>query len=130
KVEHKTPFEGTATAVLLGLPNGVTAEPVQITKETAEIRFKVQTTAESPVGRHQGLFVQVTIPQNGEEMTHRAAGVELRIDAPPPQPQQQPEQKPAEQPMPQPQAPQQKPLSRLEQLRLEAKQRMEQGGAK
>ena len=124
KVEVKTPFEGTATAVLLGLPNKVTAEPVQITKDTADVRFKVTTAAESPVGRHQGLFAQVTIPMNGEEMVHRAAGVELRIDAPPPQP-KEPEQKPAEQTAAAPQKPPEKPLSRLEQLRLEAKARLE-----
>ncbi|MDQ3331949.1 MAG: PPC domain-containing protein [Planctomycetota bacterium] len=128
KLEIKTPFEGTATAVLLGLPNKVVAEPVQITKDTADVRFKVTTDAESPVGRHQGLFAQVTIPLNGEEMVHRAAGVELRIDAPPPVP-KEPEPKPAEPPMPvaQPDKPPEKPLSRLEQLRLEAKQRLEQG---
>jgi hypothetical protein len=61
-------------------------------------------------------------------MVHRAAGVELRIDAPPPKP-KEPEQKPAEPPMPvaQPEKPPEKPLSRLEQLRLEAKKRLEQG---
>ncbi|MGC1274461.1 MAG: PPC domain-containing protein [Planctomycetaceae bacterium] len=127
KVEQKTPFEGTATAVLLGLPNKVTAEPVQITKETTEVRFKVQTAADSPVGRHTGPFVQVTIPQAGEEIVHRAASVELRIDAPPPQPKVEPEKKAAE--PPKPMEPQAKPLSRLEQLRLEAKQRMEAGNS-
>jgi len=125
KLEVKTPFEGTATAVLLGLPNKVTAEPVQITKDTADVRFKVTTDAESPVGRHKGLIAQVTIPMNGEEMVHRAAGVELRIDAPPPKP-KEPEQKPAEQTAAAPpQKPPEKPLSRLEQLRLEAKQKLE-----
>lgn len=124
KVEVKTPFEGTATAVLLGLPNKVTAEPVQITKDTADVRFKVTTDAESPVGRHKGLIAQVTIPMHGEEMVHRAGGVELRIDAPPPKP-KEPEQKPAEQTAAAPEKPPEKPLSRLQQLRLEAKARLE-----
>ena len=128
KLEMKTPFEGKATAVLLGLPNKVTAEPIEITKETTEVRFQVQTAAESPVGRHKGLFVQVTIPQAGEVMVHRAATGELRIDAPPPKPKEpakEPEKKAAK-----PDKPPEKPLSRLEQLRLEAKERLEQGGTK
>lgn len=124
KVDLKTPFEGTATATLLGLPNKVVAEPVQITKDAAEVRFKVTTEGDSPVGRHKGLFCQVAIPLNGEEMVHRAADVELRIDAPPPKP-KEPEQKPAETKKEEPAKPPEKPLSRLEQLRLEAKQRLE-----
>lgn len=127
KVEIKTPFEGEATAVLLGVPNKVTAEPVKITKDTTEVRFKVQTAVDSPVGRHTGLFIQVTTPKDGEQMVHNAGGVELRIDAPPPMPQQQPTP-PPEQPMQAaaPAQPMEKPLSRLEQLRLEAKKKMEQ----
>jgi hypothetical protein len=131
KVQIKTPFEGAAKAELLGVPNKVTAEPVEITKDTTEVRFKVQTAADSPVGRHTGLFIQVTTPKDGEAMTHNAGGVELRIDAPPPIP-KEPEQQPTEQPKPAAEPPKQpaKPLSRLEQLRLEAKKRMEQGGPK
>lgn len=127
KVQIKTPFEGEAKAELLGVPNKVVAEPVTITKDTTEVRFKVQTAAESPVGRHTGLFIQVTTPKDGEVMVHNAGGVELRIDAPPPMPQQQPTP-PPEQPMQvaAPAQPMEKPLSRLEQLRLEAKKKMEQ----
>jgi hypothetical protein len=128
KVEHKTPFEGTATATLLGLPNKVTAEPVEITKDTAEVRFKVQTDTESPVGRHKGLFVQVSIPKDGEDIVHRAANVELRIDAPPPQPQEEKKDAPPAEEKPEAETPPEKPLSRLEQLRLEAQKRLESGG--
>jgi len=129
KVEIKTPFEGAAKAELLGLPNGVTAEPAEITKDTTEVRFKVQTAADSPVGRHTGLIMQVTTPKDGEQMVHNAGGVELRIDAPPPMPTEQPTP-PPEQPMQvaAPDTPPAKPLSRLEQLRLEAKKKMEQAG--
>ena len=130
KVEIKEPFEGTATATLMGLPDKVTAEPVQITKDTTEVRFKVQTTAESREGRHQNLFVQAVIPRDGEEINFRAGTVELRVDKPRPKPappaEKPPEEKKPEEPKPAEPAPA-KPLSRLEQLRLEAKQAAEAG---
>lgn len=124
EVEQKTPFEGKAKAELLGLPNNVTAEPVEITKESTEIRFQVETASDSPVGRHTGPFVQITITQDGEPIVHRAASVELRIDAPPPEPKEEPEKKAEPD---KPKEKKEKPLSRLEQLRLEAKERLEQG---
>jgi hypothetical protein len=43
----------------------------------------VKTTAESPVGKKDNLFVQVDVPVNGATTTHRIAlGSSLRIDAP------------------------------------------------
>lgn len=118
-VTIKTPFEGKGTATLLGLPNKVTAEPIEITNDTKEIRFAVNTTAESPVGRHQSVLCEVNITHNGEAMIHTAGVAELRIDAPPPAPKDPPKETAAAPPAP----PSEKPLSRLEQLRLEAKQK-------
>ena len=120
-VTVKAPFEGKGTATLLGLPNQVTAEPVEITNDTKEIRFAVNTTAESPVGRHKSVICEINITHNGEAMIHNAGVVELRIDAPPPEPKEPPKEKAAAPPAP----PSEKPLSRLEQLRLEAKQKSE-----
>ena len=122
KLNQKTAFEGSATLSLLGLPNKVVVEPVQVTKETTEVRFKVLVAGDSPTGRHQNLFCEVKLPQNGGEMVHRAGGVELRIDPPPPQPKEKPAEKPAT-PVAkaEPEKTPAKPLSRLEQLRLEAK---------
>ncbi len=76
-LKHNTPFEGNAKAELLGLPPGVSAEPVEFNKDTKELVFQVKTTKATPVGNHKSLFAQVTITQNGEPIVgtagHRAA---------------------------------------------------------
>ena len=131
KVEQKGPFEGPATLTLLGLPNKAVAEPVQITKDSTEVRFKVTTEADTPVGRHQNVFCDVKLTVNGEEVAFRGGQVELRVDPPPPAPKTPAPEKPKEEPKPEaakpPEKPPEKPLSRLEQLRLEAKQKLEAG---
>jgi hypothetical protein len=117
---------------LLGLPHQVTAPELELTKDTQELIFKVTTTAESPPGQHKNIFCQVSVPQNGESVVHaRVGGTELRIDKPLPMP-TTPEPKPMEvaaKPEPKPEQPAEKPLSRLEKLRLEAKQKAEAGGS-
>lgn len=131
KINHKTPFEGEATAVLLGIPPKVTATPMKITKDTEELIFTLKTDPASPVGKHN-LICQLTITQNGEPIVSRAGGVQLQIDKPlPPEP-NQPTPKPAPKiaeakPQPKPAAdkPKPKPLTRLEKLRLAAKKRQE-----
>ena len=133
KIETTTPFEGNATVKLLGLPNKVTAPDLQFNKDTKELVFKVTTDPTSPPGRHKNVFAQVVIPQNNEEVVHARLGTtELRIDKPLPPP----KDKPKEAPKPQPVAKKEEPkkeaprLSRLEQLRLEAKKRAEEAGSK
>ncbi|MGH7128013.1 MAG: PPC domain-containing protein, partial [Planctomycetaceae bacterium] len=128
KITHNRPFEGAAKVQLLGLPNKVAAPELEFTKDTAELVFNVTTDPASPAGRHKNVFAQVTIMENGEPIVHRNVGsTELRIDKPLPV-----AAKPAEQPKPEPTAkaeepkkPAEKPLTRLEQLRLEAKKRAE-----
>lgn len=82
KITHNTPFEGSAQVQLLGLPPGATAEPLQFTKDTAELAFQVKTTAETPVGSHKSLFCQVTITQNGEPIVGTVGTTELQVNAP------------------------------------------------
>jgi hypothetical protein len=77
------PFEGEAVARLVGVPDTIAIAPIKVTKDTKELRFTVKTTAESPVGKKDNLFVQVDVPVNGATTTHRIAlGSALRIDAP------------------------------------------------
>jgi hypothetical protein len=81
KIDQKTPFEGKAKIVLLGLPNKVTAEEKEFTKDDTEVKFDVQADKTSPAGRHAGLFCQVTIMQNGEPILQSIAqGGVLRVD--------------------------------------------------
>jgi len=78
------------------------------------------------VGKHKSLFCQLTVIHEGEPVVANAGGTELQIDAPLP-PEESPapaaEPKPAvaqaEQPQPKPK----KPLTRLQKLRLQAKER-------
>ncbi len=132
KVNHTTAFDGEAKAELLGIPPKVTAEAMSFNHQTQELTFTLKTQADSPVGKH-GLFCQLTIPQNGESITSRAGNVELQIDQPIPAEVNQPVAAPvapapaAGQPaaVEPPKPPPAKPLTRLEKLRLAAKQRQE-----
>ena len=133
KVNHTTPFEGQAKAELLGVPPKVTVEPLTFNKDTKELTFTLKTQADSPVGKHN-LLCQITIPQNGESIVSRAGNVELQIDKPlPPEPNQPapaappppPKAEAGPTPPPPVEQPKAKPLTRLEKLRLAAKQRQE-----
>jgi len=128
KLEQLLPFDGEATAQVLGVPDTIPIEPAKITKDTKEVAFKVKTNDKSPIGKQANLFVRVDVPIKGTNATtiHRIAlGSILRIDAPrkvvapPPAAPVVAANKPKEEPKPAaPAAP--KVLSRLEQLRMEA----------
>ena len=128
KLEQLLPFDGEATAQVLGVPDTIPIEPAKITKDTKEVAFKVKTDSKSPIGKQANLFVRVDVPVKGTNATtiHRIAlGSILRIDAPrkvvapPPAAPVVAANKPKEEPKPAaPAAP--KVLSRLEQLRQEA----------
>lgn len=118
KITVNKPFEGTGKLHVVGLPHNVQAPVVDITKDTQEVVVKLTTQKDSPPGNHQGIFAQVFIPEQGEQMLHRVGGTVLRIDAPPPP---KPNQPAAAAAAPPPAAPPktEKKLSRLEKLRLE-----------
>ena len=81
-VQQKTPFEGQATAKLLGLPKGVNViEPLPvITKDSKEIAFDLQATDEALMGSVGGLSCEVTVQAAGQEIRQRAGKGTLRID--------------------------------------------------
>jgi hypothetical protein len=130
KVTHNAPFDGTAKAELLGVPPHVVVAPMELTKDTEELVFEVQTGAESPVGKHR-LICQLTIVQNGEPIVSTAGSVELQIDQPVAPPAETPAQPMAAEKLPEPmpaaEAPKTKPLTRLQKLRLAAEQRKDAG---
>ncbi len=81
KLEQKIPFEGKAKLVLLGLPQGVTAEELEITKDDKEAKFNIKATPEAQVGQHKQLFVQFNLIKDGEPMVNSfAGGGILRVD--------------------------------------------------
>lgn len=87
KIEHLTEFEGEATAEIIAIPPNVTVQTgIRFTKDTPELAFDVQTTGESPIGKH-GLYCQITIVQNGEPIVFRSGEIQLQINKPlPPKP--------------------------------------------
>jgi hypothetical protein len=135
KITKNKDWEGPAKVDLLGLPNKVTAPPLEALKETAELVFKVKTEKESPAGTHKSVFCQVVVMENGEPILHNLGGGQLRVDVPlPPKKDEPPKPAAAPQPAAQPAAPMPpvvKRLTRLEQLRLEQAEREKalKGGA-
>jgi Bacterial pre-peptidase C-terminal domain len=134
KVTKRKDFEGEAVATLFGLPANTTAEPIKVTKDTTEITFTVKAAANAPAGKNQNLFAQIMIPENGDMVIHNLGTGKLRIDTPPPpKPNDPPMPTPTPTPMPAPMpaavvAAPPRPLSRLEQLRLQQKEKT-QGAA-
>lgn len=116
---QKTKFEGKAVARLLNLPPNASAKEVEISAADAKATFDVTTDAKTPTGQHNAVFCQVTVMKDGEPVVHNIGqGGVLRVDAPPPPKADAPPVQTAAAPPP---APMDKPLSRLEQLRLEQK---------
>ncbi len=124
-LNHVTSFEGEATLQLYGLVHECKATPLKIKKGQKEAVFTVTTTKKSPPGQHRSMFCQFVLVQHGEQIVQSlAGGGVLRIDRPRPKivakkPVKKPVAKTPAKPKPKPK----RRLTRLEQLRLEQKQR-------
>ena len=126
KVEKRKDWEGEAIVTLLALPANATAEPIKLTKDQTEFSFTVKTAANTPPGDNKNLVCQVLVPESGDQIAHSMGTGRLRVDAPPPPKPNDPPPMPAATPMPMPVAvAPPKPLSRLEQLRLQQKMKDE-----
>jgi hypothetical protein len=81
KLEQKVPFDGKAKVALVGLPQGVTSEEREITKDDKEVRFPLKATPTAQVGQHKTIFASFTLLKDGEPMTNTiaSAGI-LRVD--------------------------------------------------
>ena len=81
KLDQKVPFEGKAKVTLLGLPQGVTAEEKEITKDDKEVRFTLKAEPNAQVGQHKTVIASFTLVKDGEPMTSTIAGGGiLRVD--------------------------------------------------
>ena len=81
-VEQLIPFEGEATAELVGLPPHVTSNsPLKFDVKTESLVFKIETTDKSRPGKHSPL-IKVKIPHQGEMMVANAGRGEVRINKP------------------------------------------------
>lgn len=119
KLDQLHEFSGNATAELLGLPHGASTQKIQFNKEQADLVFPIDIADDAAVGKHNGLFCRIEVPENGQTILHQVGqGGTLRIDKPP---ENAPPPKEPQQVKNEPEAPTEKPLSRLEQLRLQGK---------
>lgn len=81
-VRHLTPFEGQATATLLGLPKGLSVvgpAPV-ISRTSTEATFQLKATSEALLGQATGLTCEVRIPIGDQHIVQRTGKGILRID--------------------------------------------------
>ena len=124
-VEKRKDFEGEAEVNLVGLPANATCEPMKLTKDTPELIFTIKAAENTPTGMTKNLLCQLKVPESGTTIFHNLGSGVLRVDPPPPKPK---EPKPeTEKPKPQvAKAP--RPLSRLEMLRQQQKEREAAGG--
>ncbi len=121
QIENVTPFEGKAKVELLGLPNKVTTEPQEITKDTKEVVFPIKTDPASPLGEHKNLFCRITVMENGEPVLHNIGSGRLRINKPAPKIVKKAAPKKAAPKKAAAAKPKKKVLSRLEMLREQQK---------
>ena len=103
KIEKKRDFSGTARVELLGLPNEVTAQTKEISKDSTELVFNLKTTSKSPAGQHRSLLCRAIVLAEGQPITHMLGGGELRIQPPLPKAVAKPVQVAAPQSAPKPQ---------------------------
>ncbi|MAE65129.1 MAG: peptidase, partial [Phycisphaeraceae bacterium] len=132
KIEHRKAFEGPAAIELLGLPAKVsTTGGRKITRDDEQIVFDVDVAKDSPPGKHNNLFCRLIVQEREAPILHNLGrGGVLRIDKPPPPKKNAPPKpkvkpKPKPKPKKQPEKKPEKRLTRLEKLRLQAKQRAE-----
>jgi len=114
-------FSGKAKLTLHGLPDGITAQPVEITHTTKQIAIPIEVPVTARKGKHGNLFCRAVVTINGQKITQiLAQGGTLRVN-PPAKVKVKVKEKTkteiAKKPPTEKKAPPKKPLSRLEQLR-------------
>lgn len=119
EVEHLRDIPGEADVQLFGLPAHSTTPVLKLKKGLDGLTFPIETTEKTPVGQHKNLFCTVVVMQNGEPISHRVGmGGVFRVDPKPKEVKKEAAPKPAKTVAKVEKK--EKPLSRLEQLRLEA----------
>ncbi len=80
-LEQKTDFEGKVKIELLGLPNGVSAEPQEADSTTKQVTFALKAKPDAALGMQKQVTAQFTLQKNGVSISANcAAGGILRVD--------------------------------------------------
>ncbi len=81
KLKPVRAFEGKAKLRLMGLPDGLTSPELEIAADATEVTFQVATDDKIKGGQKRGLFCQLELKINGQEIAQTlAANGVLRID--------------------------------------------------
>lgn len=83
-VTHKKPIPGTAEAVLVGLPKGVTARVPNPTLKAGDSRltFEIEAGGDALLGQYKELTCEIIVRENGQEIRQRTGKGVLRVDPP------------------------------------------------
>lgn len=83
KLNHLQAFEGKAKATLGRLPRGIElVEPIkEITGADKEVTFTLRATSEALVGNYQGVVLDLTVIDKGQQVRQLSGYGILRIDA-------------------------------------------------
>ncbi len=82
-IQSRQNFSGKATLHLYGLPEGITAQPVEISHDTKQIAIPVSVPVDARLGKHGNLFCQAVIKSGEQEITQTLAqGGTLRVNPP------------------------------------------------
>lgn len=83
QLDQKEPFEGKATARLVGLPDKATTQEKEITKNDKEVVFDISLDPKIPTGSHKNLSCQVQIKRGSDLIVQTVgSGGILRIVPP------------------------------------------------
>jgi hypothetical protein len=81
KVDHKKPFAGEATAMLLGLPRGVSVTKAAVLKSgDKELIFGISATDEALLGQYRELSCEIVVNEGGQAIRQRTGKGILRVD--------------------------------------------------
>ncbi|MEM8678196.1 MAG: hypothetical protein AAGF97_02470 [Planctomycetota bacterium] len=75
-----TKFEGSATAELLNLPRGVSAETVSLDATQQTLLFKLTAAPDARLGRRGGMLCRVVITEHNEPIVHMLPIGQVRVD--------------------------------------------------
>ncbi|WP_395741581.1 serine protease [Prosthecobacter sp.] len=80
-IEHKKPFEGEASAILLGLPKGVTVvNDPKLKPGDKHLTFEISATPEALLGQYKELSCEITVTERGQQIRQRMGKAILRVD--------------------------------------------------
>lgn len=82
QVEHRRPFEGQATAELLGLPKGVRVigTAPRLLPGQSELAFEIEVPQDTLLGPYRELSCEISLMESGQEIKQRLGRGVLRVD--------------------------------------------------